>query len=245
MKPFVLLATRVDDVVADEEYAAMARLGGLNEGELLRIRLEREPMPELNLDEYSGVILGGSPFNFADDTADKSETQLRVERELDALLDRIVSADFPFLGACYGVGALGLHQGGNVDGTFSEPAGVVTISVTEAGRADPLLAGMPDSFDAFVGHKEALSVAPPHATVLASSATCPIQLFKVGQNVYATQFHPELDVSGFVLRVQTYRHEGYFHPDELDALIAEVSPADVRWASAVLRNFVNTYAKSE
>jgi GMP synthase (glutamine-hydrolysing) len=104
---------------------------------------------------------------------------------------------------------------------------------------------VPDSFDAFVGHKEALSVPPPHATVLASSATCPIQLFKVGQNVYATQFHPELDVPGIVRRMQTYRHEGYFDPDELDALIAEVSQADVRSASVVLKNFVDTYAKSE
>lgn len=245
MKPFVLLATREDDAVADEEFAAIARFGGLREGELLRIRLEREPMPELNLEDYSGFILGGSPFNFTDATADKTETQLRVERELDALLDRIVDEDVPFLGACYGVGALGLHEGGIVDGTFAEPAGAVTITVTETGLADPLFAGMPQTFDAFVGHKEALTVPPVNATALASSETCPVQLFKVGQNVYATQFHPELDVPGIVRRMQTYRHEGYFAPEELDGLIDEVSRADVQYASRVLKNFVDTYAKSE
>ena len=38
--------------------------------------------------------------------------QHRVERELSALLDEVVARDFPFFGACYGVGTLGVHQGG-------------------------------------------------------------------------------------------------------------------------------------
>ena len=41
--------------------------------------------------------------------------QHRVEAELAGLLDDVVAADFPFLGACYGVGTLGVHQGGVVD----------------------------------------------------------------------------------------------------------------------------------
>ena len=31
------------------------------------------------------------------------------------LLDRVVEADFPFFGACYGVGTLACHQGAVVD----------------------------------------------------------------------------------------------------------------------------------
>lgn len=242
MKPFVLLATREDDAIADEECAAIARFGGLGEGELVRIRLERNPLPNLNFDEYSGIILGGSPFNATDEV--KTENQLRVEADLHALLDRIVAEDFPFLGACYGVGTLGIHQGGTVDGTYAEPAGAVTIEVTEAGERDPIFADMPQTFDAFVGHKEALTVVPPHITVLARSLTCPVQLFKLGENVYATQFHPELDVPGIVRRMTAYRHEGYFDPDELDARIAEVELADVAMSSRVLKNFVTKYAKN-
>lgn len=245
MKPFILIATRADDAIADEEYEAILRFGGLKPDELRRIRLEQHPMPEIDLNDYSGIIVGGSPFNSTDDPAAKSETQLRVESELSSLLDRVVEQDFPFLGACYGVGTLGIHQGGVVDGTYAEPAGAVTVTVSDEGAVDPIFAGMPKSFDAFVGHKEALTVVPAHAVVLAGSLTCPVQMFKVGENVYATQFHPELDIPGIIRRMTAYRHEGYFDSDELDARIAEVSEANVAESSRVLRNFVTRYAKNE
>lgn len=241
MKPFVLLATRADDAIADEEYEAILKYGELDAADVFRVRLEKESLPELDFDEISGIIVSGSPFNATDET--KSETQVRVESELNALLDRVVTEDFPFLGACYGVGTLGIHQGGVVDGTYSEPAGAVTIEVTDEGASDPIFAGMPAAFDAFVGHKEALTIVPPHFTVLARSITCPVQLFKIGENVYATQFHPELDVPGIVRRMTAYRHEGYFDPDELDARISEVKQADVAMSSRVLKNFVFRYAK--
>ena len=111
MKPFLLLASRAEDVAAEEEYRSYLRFGGLDESELRRIRLEAAPLPELDLADYSGVIVGGSPFTSSDPPEHKSETQHRVERELAGLLDRIVAQDFPFLGACYGVGTLGRHHG--------------------------------------------------------------------------------------------------------------------------------------
>ncbi|MGL1831806.1 UNVERIFIED_CONTAM: glutamine amidotransferase, partial [Acinetobacter sp. HSTU-ASm16] len=45
MKPFVLLATRDDNVLADEEYRAVAHFGGLEEDQLERIRLESGEWP--------------------------------------------------------------------------------------------------------------------------------------------------------------------------------------------------------
>ena len=203
MLPFVLLATRAEDVAADGEYAAMLRYAGLRPSELVRVRLEAGLMPPIDLDEISGVIVGGSPFD-ASSTA-KSDVQLRVEAEMGELLDRLVPADFPFLGACYGVGTLGVHQGAVIDATYGEPIGPVTITLTDEGRADPLLAGMPSSFEAFVGHKEACSVLPSSATLLASSPTCPVEMFRVGTHLYATQFHPELDVEGISSRIRVYR----------------------------------------
>ena len=49
-------------------------------------------------------------------------------------------------------------------------------------------------------------------------------MFRVGQIIYATQFHPELDVAGIVARVRVYQHAGYFPAAELDQL----SPAQRR-----------------
>ncbi|HWJ84578.1 MAG TPA: glutamine amidotransferase [Cellulomonas sp.] len=242
MLPFVLLASRAEDVAADGEYAAILRYSGLDPADLVRVRLEAGPMPPIDLDAISGVIVGGSPFDAS--STDKSPVQVRVESEMAALLDRLVPADFPFLGACYGVGTLGVHQGAVIDGTYGEPIGPVTITLTDEGRADPLLAGMPEEFVAFVGHKEACTVLPPSATLLASSPTCPVEMFRVRTNLYATQFHPELDEDGIRTRIEVYRGYGYFAPDEAAATVAAVEGADVRAVHGLLRRFVDRYARN-
>jgi len=155
VKPFLLLSSRGEDVAADEEYEAFLREMGLPPRRLVRVRMESAPLPRLDLCYYAGVLLGGGPFNSSDATETKSPTQHRVERELGALLDEVVARDFPFMGACYGIGTLGVHQGGVVDREYGEPVGAVEVRLTDEGRADPLLEGMPEAFDAYVGHKGA------------------------------------------------------------------------------------------
>ncbi|QOD04594.1 MULTISPECIES: glutamine amidotransferase [Pseudarthrobacter] len=242
MKPFLLLASRAEDAAAEDEYAAYLRYGGLAPEQLRRIRLEAAPLPDLDLSEYSGVIVGGSPFTSSDPADHKSATQHRVERELAALLDRIVDQDFPFLGACYGVGTLGTHQGAVIDRTFGEPLGGVEIELTDAGAADPVLRGMPRRFTAFTGHKEACTSLPPHAVLLASSQACPVQMFRIKENLYATQFHPELDVEGLVTRIDIYRHAGYFPPESAEDLMAAARRFTVTEPMTILKNFAARYA---
>jgi GMP synthase (glutamine-hydrolysing) len=242
VRPFLLLSSRAEDVAAEGEYEAFLRCTGLTGDQLHRIRMEAAPLPELDLDAYSGVLVGGGPFNSSDPPELKSPVQHRVEREMALLLDRIVERDFPFLAACYGVGTLGVHQGGVVDRTFAEPVSSTRIQLTADGRADPVLAGMSPEFEAFVGHKEACSVLPPSAVLLATSAACPVQMFRVKRNVYATQFHPELDLPGILTRVHVYQNYGYFPPGELDALVARLQPAVVTEPGRLLANFVARYA---
>lgn len=243
VKPFLLIATRADDEAADGEYAAMLRCTGLSPAELLRVRLEAGPLPMLDLDELSGVLIGGSPFCTSDPEEQKSPVQRRVETELSGLLDEVVDRDFPFFGACYGVGTLGVHQGGVVDRTYGEAVGAVPVTLTEAGLADPLMAGMPTTFGALVGHKEAIRVPPPDAVVLAGSPSCPVQAFRLRQNLYATQFHPELDVPGLIARATAYRDAGYFPPDRLDQVVAAVQGAVVDQPPRMLASFVRRYAR--
>lgn len=243
MLPFLLLATRAEDAAAEGEYRSFLRFTGLAPSSLHRIRVEKESLPALRLEDYSGIFLGGSPFNSSDAEEAKSPTQHRVERELAGLLDRVVEVDFPFLGACYGVGTLGRHQGAVIDRTFAEPIGPVEITVNDDGASDPLLAGLPPRFDAFVGHKEACATLPAGAVLLASSKSCPVQMFRVKQNLYATQFHPELDVEGLVQRIRIYRHAGYFPPDQAEAVIERARSASVTWPPQILNNFVLRYAR--
>ncbi|WP_233491719.1 glutamine amidotransferase [Blastococcus sp. TBT05-19] len=235
------MSSRPEDAAADQELASFLQVTGLPPGRLHRIRMEAGPLPSLDLDDYAGLVLGGSPFNSSDPPEEKSPVQLRVEREVAALLDEVVARDLPFLGACYGIGTLVTHQGGTVDRTYAEPISAVEVSLTAEGRRDPLLSGVPERFDAFVGHKEACRVLPPGAVLLASSPTCPVQMFRVRRNVYATQFHPELDVDGLVARARIYQHAGYFPPGELDDVIARVAAAAVTEPARVLSNFVRRY----
>jgi GMP synthase (glutamine-hydrolysing) len=241
VRPFLLLSTRGEDEAADDEYAAFLRCTGLEETQLRRFRMEAAPLPSLRLDDYSGVFLGGGPYNSSDPAGSKSAAQHRVEAELDALLDEVVGRDYPFLGACYGVGTLGVHQGGIVDSTYAEPVSAVPVTLTPDGVDDPLLQGMPAMFAAFVGHKEACRETPPGAVLLASSAGCPVQMFRVRSNLYATQFHPELDQAGVITRVRIYRDAGYFPPEELEDLVARLSVAVVSEPGRILANFVTRY----
>ncbi|WP_026059834.1 glutamine amidotransferase [Microbacterium yannicii] len=243
MKPFVLLATRAEDVPADEEYELFLRYTGLEERDLMRVRLEAGPMPALELDGLSGIFVGGGPFNASDPPGEKSVVQRRVEAEFQALLDQVVQRDFPFLGACYGIGTLGAHQGATIDRRYGEPISVVPVTLTEAAASDPLLTGLPSTFDAFVGHKEGMSGLPARATLLASSPACPVQMFKVRRNIYATQFHPELDLEGITTRIHAYAGHGYFAVDELELTLAAVRRAAVSHPSRMLRTFVELYAR--
>jgi GMP synthase (glutamine-hydrolysing) len=242
VKPFLLLATRAEDVAADNEYEAFLAFTGLTERELRRVRLERRPLGGLDLRDWSGILLGGGPFNVSDPRDAKSAVQRRVEADLFGLLDRVVATDFPFLGACFGIGALGGHQGAAVDRRYGEAVGAVAVTLTEQGRRDPLLRGIPDTFEAFVGHKEAISRLPAHAVLLARSERCPVQAFRIGRNVYATQFHPELDVAGLCTRIEVYRHAGYFAPEQAEALKEQAGHSRVVHPTTILRRFVRRHA---
>lgn len=241
MKPFLLLATRGEDLAADGEYEAICQYGGLTPEQLQRVRLEQGSLPQVDLADYSGVLVGGGPFNSSDPA--KGPVQLRVEAELAGLLDRMVAADFPFLGACYGVGTLGAHQGAVIDGTYGEPVGPVAVELTPEAASDPLLDGLPETFTAYVGHKEAVRKLPDHAVLLASSADCPVQMFRIKQNLYATQFHPELDVARMEQRIAVYRDYGYFPPDEADLVLERATAATVTEPMRILRAFVERYAR--
>ncbi|MFT3833396.1 MAG: glutamine amidotransferase [Micropruina sp.] len=241
MKPFVLLATRDHDKAAGDEYESVRRHTGLAPSELIHIRVESGPLPELRLEDYSGVFLGGSPFNISD--AVKSDLQLRVESDIRGVVDQIVDADFPFLGMCYGIGTVTAHLGGTVDRTYGEGLGAIEVTLTPEAAGDPLLVGVPASFFAFVGHKEACHGTPPEVTLLGTGEACPVQMYRYGENVYVTQFHPELDVASLEQRMSIYRNAGYFHPDDFEILVEMARASGVgEHPHRLLRNFVTRYA---
>jgi GMP synthase (glutamine-hydrolysing) len=243
MRPFLFLGTRAEDDVAQQEYDGVLAGAGLQPDELVRVRLESGPLGDVDRDDWSGIILGGGPFNVSDPDDLKSPTQHRVEAELRDLARRVVAADMPFLGACYGIGVLGVLDGGVVDRTYGEPIGALPIRLTDEGRKDPLLGALPEVFLAYLGHKEAVSRLPDEAVLLASSDTCPVHAFRLGRNVYATQFHPELDPVALCDRIDAYSGHGYYAPHERESLKAAAREVLVVEPVRLLARFVELYAR--
>lgn len=242
MKPFLLLSIRAEPLAAADEHAAFARYLGVEQSEVQRVELGAAPLA-IDLDDYSGILLGGGSFTYSDAVETKSERQLRAEQDVFALLDEVVERDFPFLGACYGIGTLGTHQGGVVDCSHPEPVGPLEVEVSDEGAVDPLFAGLPAAFTAYGGHKEALTVPPAHAVRLATSAACPVQAFRIGEHVYAMQFHPELDLEGLTTRIEAYATFGYFDPSEAEALRAAAAAVPVAHPGRLLANFAARYRR--
>lgn len=69
-------------------------------------------------------------------------------------------------------------------------------------------------------------------------------MFRVKSNLYATQFHPELDMDGLRVRVEIYKYAGYFPPEDADKIIANAEKANLEYAPQVLRNFIVHYQRS-
>jgi GMP synthase (glutamine-hydrolysing) len=242
-KPFLILQLRPEDDTSDSEFQAILKYGGLEENDVCRMRIEKTGIPELYLDDYSAVIVGGSPFDISTPSDMKSAIQNKIEADFNLLLDKVVSSDFPFLGACSGNGLLGSYLNTPISNQYAEAVGSTIINLTAEGKKDALLADFPDRISVLLGHKEACDSTPTGATLLITGENCPVQMFRVGDNVYATQFHPEGDCEGFTVRIHAYKHHGYFKPEEADRLIAAVGQEATPYAQEILRRFVRRYAR--
>ena len=242
-KPFLILQLRPEDDTSNSEFEAILKYGGLDEKDVCRMRIEKTGIPEISLDDYSAVIVGGSPFDISTPEKEKSAIQKKIEKDFQRFLNDIVSNDFPFLGACSGNGLLGSYLNTPISNKYAEPVGSATISLTKEGKNDRLLSGFPDQITVLLGHKEACDTTPDGAILLMRGAACPVQMFRVGKNVYATQFHPEGDSEGFAIRIRAYKHHGYFQPEEAQQLIDTVSNEDTPYAQKLLKRFVNRYAR--
>ncbi|WP_377190128.1 glutamine amidotransferase [Ruegeria meonggei] len=243
MKRFLILQLRPETEASDAEYASILDKAGLTPDQTHRIRLDCEELPNaLDVTDYAGVIVGGGPGCVSDDPATKSPVDARVEAAIMGLMPQITAQDHPFMGCCYGLGVLAAHLGGDVSkDQFGEPVGPSTCHLTQDGARDPLTAGLNPTFDAFVGHKEAVQTLPDGCVHLLASDPCPFQMIRWGQNVYATQFHPEADARDFEQRINIYKNFGYFPPEDAQKLIDFCHSAEVTQPGEILRRFAQRY----
>ena len=244
MKKILILQMRPENEAADSEFETILRIGEIEKERVHRIRVDQLEQPEkfeFDLNHFYAIIAGGSPFDLSCPADKKSATQKRVESFFTHLFDQVIALDFPFLGACSGSGLLGSYCGTDISTRYGEAVGGVTVMVTEEGAKDALLNGLPKRFTGFVGHKEACDSVPLNAVLLATSKPCPVQMFRIKKNIYATQFHPEADAEEFIRRIITYKNYGYFLPERAEEIIASIQGIETPFSNEILRRFVKKY----
>ena len=141
------------------------------------------------LADFDGVMLPGSPLHIYDRTS-------IVTRQID-FARAVFAAGIPVWGSCWGLQLATVALGGSVR---RNPRGrelpiARAISVTEAGRAHPLLASRPAVFDALCSHLDEIETLPPNSQVLATNELSPIQAISTQTpwrgSFIGTQYHPE------------------------------------------------------
>lgn len=141
-----------------------------------------QPLPDA-VDADAIVVFGG----------EQSATDDHTHPYLPALADLMAAytaADQPVLGICLGAQILARAFGAeNVLGAAPE-FGWVPVRPTDAGRADPVLSGLPAEFPVFQWHSDTFTL-PPGAVHLAATDAAPHQAFRIGRATYGTQFHFE------------------------------------------------------
>ena len=111
--------------------------------------------------------------------------------DLKNLIRAVVAAQTPYLGICLGGQLLAAALGAQVVSHRWEECGTLPVSLTEEGRADQLFSGIPEQFSTFQWHHDSFDI-PAGGVLLASSAGCRHQAFRVGNFTWGLQFHPEV-----------------------------------------------------
>jgi GMP synthase-like glutamine amidotransferase len=137
------------------------------------------------VDSISALIVLGGAMGANDDQRHPFLSDLKQ------LIRTVVAARIPYLGICLGGQLLAAALGASVVSQRWEELGTMNIKLTEGGKADRLFAGIPEEFSTFQWHHDSFDI-PDAGELLASSAACPNQAFRVGEAAWGLQFHPEV-----------------------------------------------------
>lgn len=241
MRPLAYVCVRPQAGAAAGEYESFR--AAMRQDDLAQLDLVREALADDVFERYSGFVVGGSPFNITDPESAKTDVQRRVEAEIERIAARAAAGETAGMFTCYGVGIVTRMLGGEVTRAFPEDTGPTTITLTEAAADDPLFGALANRFTALTAHKEGAGTPPPGATLLATNDDCPVQAYRVGQHLYATQFHPEPTGRAFTERMAIYRDDGYFDARDYDLIAQRVLAASLTEPSRLLHAFARRFGQ--
>jgi GMP synthase (glutamine-hydrolysing) len=144
------------------------------------------PLPR-PLDAYGAVLVFGGAMH-----ADQDQHHPWL-REEDLFLHRLLDLHTPVLGVCLGAQLLAKAAHAPVHPASEAEIGWFPVELTEAAAEDPVLSRLPQRFVAFQWHYYTYGL-PAGAVELARSEVC-TQAFRLGENAWGVQFHPEVTLA--------------------------------------------------
>jgi GMP synthase (glutamine-hydrolysing) len=103
----------------------------------------------------------------------------------------VLGLGIPVLGFCYGIQEMALHLGGDIPKTDVGEYGFAELTVAEP--ECELLAGLPETSQCWMSHRDSVGTAPEGFAVTARTpATTVAAMEDPARRLYATQFHPEV-----------------------------------------------------
>jgi GMP synthase (glutamine-hydrolysing) len=145
-----------------------------------------EPRPVL--DGVDAVVAYGGTMN-----PDEDE-RLGWLADVRATLAEAVERDSAVLGICLGAQLLGQALGAAAPRLAQPELGWFPVELTPAGGEDVLLGPLAPACEVFQWHDYGCEL-PPGAVPLARSERAPQQAYRVGEAVWAIQFHIEVDAA--------------------------------------------------
>jgi len=133
-----------------------------------------------------GLVVLGGPMN-----CDETARYPHLGVEIDAIRTAI-ERGLPVLGICLGAQLIARALGAEVRPNGEKEIGWYDVSPTPDGAKDPLFSHFAGAEKIFQWHGDTFDI-PQGAVHLAASAVCANQAFRYGDNVYALQFHLEVD----------------------------------------------------
>jgi len=152
--------------------------------EVETVELDEGGTPPDRRDVDLAVVMGG-PMG-AYDEAD--HPWLAGEKQWIA---EAVRAGLPYFGVCLGAQLLAASLGAPVRTGEVPEVGVLPVTLTDAGRADPVLSVLGAEFPALQWHGDTFDI-PAGAVHLGRSPAYPNQAMRFGEVAYAVQFHIEV-----------------------------------------------------
>ncbi len=144
-----------------------------------------EPVP--SADSFDMLLIMGG-----EQSAGNLEGYPYLKAEI-ALIQEAHKRDIPIVGICLGSQLIARAFGGSIGKTSEKEIGFFPISLTQEGERDPLFKNFSPLFNVLHWHGEEVTTLPSEAIVLASSAGCSVQAFRIGEKVLGFQFHVELE----------------------------------------------------